>query len=313
MENGLPLISVIIPVYNTEKYLPQCIESVLAQTFTDFELLLIDDGSKDSSGSICDEYAKRDHRIRVFHKENGGVSSARNVGLDNAAGAWIAFADSDDLLMPNALQVLYQEMKRTGADIVVANAIKKIGEHYSKPFLDITNGTSSDIIPSIKHFALWGYLIRRDIIANHNIRFIEGLAYSEEHLFLYQIARFSHIITHINTPIYIYRIHEGSVCASKNGYKIVSNQFLAAHYLFQFASIYLNTNKTNYKIITQHAWDVVTSGIRSYIIIEKFSELPALRKEYKKLIGNSLIKMNKLYLSIIKSYAIKLKHTITDK
>lgn len=92
------MISVIVPVYNVERYLARCIESILSQTYTDFELLLIDDGSKDKSGSICDEYALKDSRIRVFHKPNGGVSSARNVGLDNARGQWVAFCDSDDWL-----------------------------------------------------------------------------------------------------------------------------------------------------------------------------------------------------------------------
>lgn len=92
-----PLISVIVPVYNVEKYLPRCIDSILAQTFKNFELLLIDDGSKDKSGEICDEYAKKDNRIKVFHKENGGVSSARNIGLDNANGEWICFCDADDM------------------------------------------------------------------------------------------------------------------------------------------------------------------------------------------------------------------------
>ena len=94
----MPKISVIVPVYNTEKYLHRCVDSILAQTFTDFELLLIDDGSTDSSGAICDEYAQKDSRVRVFHKENGGASSARNLGLDNATGEWITFCDSDDFV-----------------------------------------------------------------------------------------------------------------------------------------------------------------------------------------------------------------------
>ena len=91
-------ISIIVPVYNTEKYLRCCIDSILVQTFADFELLLINDGSTDSSGTICEEYALEDRRVRVFHKENGGVSSARNVGLDNARGEWITFVDSDDYI-----------------------------------------------------------------------------------------------------------------------------------------------------------------------------------------------------------------------
>ena len=96
MNNINPIISVIVPAYNAEKYLRRCINSILAQTFTDFELLLIDDGSTDKSGEICDEYADKYARIRVFHKANGGVSSARNVGLDNAVGEYICFCDADD-------------------------------------------------------------------------------------------------------------------------------------------------------------------------------------------------------------------------
>jgi glycosyltransferase involved in cell wall biosynthesis len=91
----MPTISVIVPVYNVEQYLCKCLDSILNQIFTDFELLLIDDGSPDKSGQICDEYAHKDSRIRVFHKENGGVSSARNLGLDNANGKWVTFIDSD--------------------------------------------------------------------------------------------------------------------------------------------------------------------------------------------------------------------------
>ena len=101
--NITPKISVIVPVYNAEKYLHRCIDSILSQTFTDFELLLIDDGSKDGSGAICDEYAAKDNRVRVFHKENGGVSSARNLGLDNACGEWVTFVDADDYVRPSYL------------------------------------------------------------------------------------------------------------------------------------------------------------------------------------------------------------------
>lgn len=92
----MPKISIIVPVYNTERYLSKCIDSILSQSFTDFELLLINDGSLDYSGAICDQYAANDSRVTVFHKENGGVSSARNLGLDNARGEWVTFVDSDD-------------------------------------------------------------------------------------------------------------------------------------------------------------------------------------------------------------------------
>ena len=103
-----PKVSVIVPVYKVEKYLPECIDSILAQTFTDFELILVDDGSPDNSGKICDDYATRDSRIRVFHKENGGVSSARNFGIDNARGEWIALMDGDDSWLPRHLENIFR-------------------------------------------------------------------------------------------------------------------------------------------------------------------------------------------------------------
>lgn len=113
------MISVIVPVYNAEKYLRECVDSVLSQTFIDFELLLIDDGSTDSSGAICDEYAEHDSRVRVFHKENGGVSSARNLGLSNFNGSHLIFMDSDDYWYENtALEQLYKTSKSYNLDII---------------------------------------------------------------------------------------------------------------------------------------------------------------------------------------------------
>ena len=111
------MISIIVPVYNTEKYLDRCIQSILSQTYTDFELLLINDGSTDSSGAICDKYAEQDSRVRVFHKENGGVSSARNVGLDNAKGEWVTFCDSDDWVENCWLDTFVENSENT--DLVV--------------------------------------------------------------------------------------------------------------------------------------------------------------------------------------------------
>lgn len=114
----MPIISIIVPVYNSEKYLCHCIDSILNQTFSDFELLLIDDGSTDGSGIICDEYAKKDSRIRVFHKNNGGVSSARNMGLDKAVGVWITFVDADDWIKPYYLECM---IIQTDSDLVMSS------------------------------------------------------------------------------------------------------------------------------------------------------------------------------------------------
>lgn len=115
----MPKISVIVPVYNTEQYLSRCIDSILAQTYTDFELLLIDDGSTDSSGAICDEYAQKDSRIKVFHIKNGGANNARLKGIQESHGLYIMFVDSDDTISYNYISAFYDEISQTSASVVV--------------------------------------------------------------------------------------------------------------------------------------------------------------------------------------------------
>ena len=114
----MPTISVIVPVYKAEAYLHRCVESIRNQTFYDLEIILVDDGSPDNCGAICDEYAKIDSRIKVIHKENGGASTARNWGLEIATGEYIGFVDSDDYIHPQMYQLLYYYMKKDGSDIV---------------------------------------------------------------------------------------------------------------------------------------------------------------------------------------------------
>lgn len=117
-----PIISIIVPVYNAERFLHRCIDSILVQTFTEWELILVDDGSKDSSGHICDDYAAKDGRIRVFHKENGGVTSARKVGFENAKGNWVGFVDADDEILPFYYQGLYEAGQIKGSSLVCATS-----------------------------------------------------------------------------------------------------------------------------------------------------------------------------------------------
>lgn len=129
-----PEISIIVPVYNVERYLPQCIDSILNQTFRDIEVILVDDGSPDRSGAICDEYTARDQRIKVLHRPNAGVSAARNAGIAAASAPFIGFVDSDDWIAPEMYERMYNAMQTTGADIAVCNiayAFKNI-DHLSR-------------------------------------------------------------------------------------------------------------------------------------------------------------------------------------
>lgn len=119
-----PLLSIIVPVYNVENYLQKCIDSILAQTFTDFELILVDDGSPDNCPALCDAAAAKDARIRVLHQKNGGLSAARNAGLDVARGEWIGFVDSDDYIAPEMYETLYKAVQSTGADLALCDYVK---------------------------------------------------------------------------------------------------------------------------------------------------------------------------------------------
>ena len=125
-----PAVSIIVPVYNAERTVGRCIESILNQEYRDFELLLVNDGSTDASGSLCDGYAAKDSRIRVIHKKNAGVSAARNTALDLAQGTYLQFLDSDDWLTPDATSSLVRAAEETGCDLIVANFYRGNGERF---------------------------------------------------------------------------------------------------------------------------------------------------------------------------------------
>lgn len=177
-----PKISVIVPVYNVEKYLRRCIDSILAQTFTGFELLLIDDGSKDKSGEICDEYAKKDSRVRVFHKENGGVSSARNLGLDNALGEWVCFVDADDSVSPFYIEHLVQRI--VCKDQIVMSNVKNV--EYIKENISLVGKTAIEYMVCNGLFALSGpqsKLFNLNVIQQKGIHYPEGVHMGEDGIF----------------------------------------------------------------------------------------------------------------------------------
>lgn len=195
MKQQNPLISVIVPVYNVEQYLVQCVDSILNQKYENFELLLVDDGSTDKSGDICDVYGKRDKRVRVFHKKNGGVSSARNVGLDNAKGEWIAFVDSDDIVTPSYLSGLYSDV-RSDVDLVIQKYFifkNSLRDERSPEVIKETDVyDKSDLQKLIvehrldKNGYICSKLYKQEFIRNNNIRFQEEISFCEDYYFLFQ-------------------------------------------------------------------------------------------------------------------------------
>lgn len=141
---AMPIITIIVPVYNVEKYLDRCVKSILAQTFKDFELILVDDGSKDKSGEMCDIYSKTDSRIKVIHKKNGGLSSARNAGIEAAAGDYLGFVDSDDYIAADMYEVLYNNMIKEKADISICGRYDCYGGKKPKENRKCYNVTNAE-------------------------------------------------------------------------------------------------------------------------------------------------------------------------
>ena len=186
------MVSVIVPVYNVEKYLPRCIDSIVLQSYTDIEILLIDDGSTDNSGKICDEYAVRDSRIRVFHKNNGGVSSARNLGLQKALGDYVCFVDSDDYIHPRYIEILINAIRENNADIAISGFLGTNDSTMS--FVEIEEPIQISAVSYIDFkvysigipYNVVAKLYRIDILNNH--LFDENLVYGEDAVFNFSLV-----------------------------------------------------------------------------------------------------------------------------
>lgn len=209
-----PQISIIVPVYNIEQYLPRCIDSILNQSFADFELLLIDDGSKDKSGAICDEYAAKDSCIRVFHKENGGVSSARNLGLENARGEWLSFIDGDDEITEGYFNI---RQEHEGVDVIikpycVENADGRVTCHNNE--LSILTGKDKIFRYYVqkRNNALWDKIIKRKTVETK--RFNTNVSIGEDFLFFLSVLPNVKSIAFDDTGSYRYFLRQGSAMQS---------------------------------------------------------------------------------------------------
>ena len=233
-----PKISVIVPVYKVEKYLPECIESVLAQTFTDFELILVDDGSPDNSGTICDAYAARDPRIRVFHKENGGVSSARNLGLDHARGEWIAFVDSDDTVGEKYLEHLWGEGPAAGT--LIFSGLTYLDEKGRETRrLQFAAGTR----PVREAFReeqlyLYGYPVSKlydaRVVARERLRFDPEISMAEDMIFMADYLRFaSSVVFRADSSDYRYWFRSGSLSKRYEPFENAFKLFLREREAFE--------------------------------------------------------------------------------
>lgn len=221
--NKAPLFSVVVPVYNAENYITRCIDSLLAQKFTDFEILLIDDGSTDHSSQICNDYATKHSQIRVLHQANAGVSTARNAGIDRASGKWVCFVDSDDYVDDNFLAAfaghghLEADCLNLQGWKVVSNTNGDILRIYQFPDLLIDQQNINEHISTYRFFdnnTPWAKLFNREVLNRHHIRFRTELTVREDIMFVYTYRQQINKIKLIANTAYCYRQAENRVTLS---------------------------------------------------------------------------------------------------
>lgn len=245
-----PIVSIIVPVYNTENYLSCCINSILEQTFTDFELLLINDGSTDESGRICDEYQKQDSRIKVFHIQNQGVSNARNTGINSAKGEWITFVDSDDWLEVTYLATFFEldlqedTLYVEQAQAVKSNLYKDWPIKFPNTTLTLSSITDYTLLNNILIYGTpWGKLYNTKLIKKNKIFFNKQISLHKDHCFYFEYIKYIKNINIINKSRYYYRI-------ILNSQSLSSNKKIPPYDKLLYAYNYLN--KLIYAIIIEN-------------------------------------------------------------
>jgi glycosyltransferase involved in cell wall biosynthesis len=216
----MPTVSIIVPVYNAEKAIARCADSILNQEYEDFEAIFVDDGSKDGSPAILDAYAKKDARVKVIHKANSGVSSTRNLALEQAKGTYIQFLDADDWIPDNSTKMLVREAEEKKADLVVADFFRVVGKNVARKGSIVSN----DVL-TLQQFAelmmespsdfyygvLWNKLYRNDIIQKYNVRMDEDLSWCEDFIFNLEYLLHVKTVAPLQVPVYYYVKTEGSL------------------------------------------------------------------------------------------------------
>jgi len=227
-----PKLSIIVPIYKVEQYLPKCIDSILAQTFTDFELILVNDGSPDNCGRICDKYAKKDKRVIVVHKKNGGVSTARNAGIHAAKGEYIGFVDSDDVIHEKMYEILYKNASLYSSDLVVCDFFKtevnnsvdmktNIQDYHVKKFSNIEalhqlfpekyDSYATGAGNSMKWVVLWNKLYKRELFKQN--KFLDGRICEDEFI-MHRILFCCKKVIYLTAPLYYYVQSPNSIIRS---------------------------------------------------------------------------------------------------
>ena len=210
------MVSIIVPIYKVEDYIKECIDSILAQTYPDFELILVDDGSPDNCGSICDEYAKDDDRIKVVHKQNGGLTSARNAGLKVSKGEWIMHVDGDDWIEPDMLENLVMTAEKNNAEIVFGD-FNKYGPYAGVKQLPSWNDNKFESMSNYIAYmmtTIWGSIAKRSLYTDNSLKSPESISYCEDFHLIVRLCHFAKKIVNVHRPFYHYRYRPTSIVAN---------------------------------------------------------------------------------------------------
>lgn len=301
------MISIIVPVYNAKDYLRRCLDSILAQTYTDWEAVLIDDGSTDESGKICDEYASKDNRFKVFHRENKGVSAVRNAGLASASGEYIAFIDSDDFVHKDMLKCQYQMLKDNNADLAITgygfaydNTVANVSVNEKLQVLD-SEGAINKILENQQFCSPWTKLYKKKLF--ENVKYPEGEIY-EDLMTAFEIFMAAKIIVYQNIPFYNYFQACESITRSEFNYsKLDEVKALKKQYEFVNANFPKLANEARFKYVNNvfgHIINLVTKEDETGVA--KYQEFTTVLKEnysfYK--VNSQLSKKNKFRLALMK-------------
>lgn len=279
-------ISVIVPIYKVEKYLPKCVDSLINQTYKDLQIILVDDGSPDNCPKICDEYAKKDARITVIHKANGGLSDARNAGLPCATGEYISFIDSDDYVTPNFFEILFNTMQKEKSDICEClvqkvyedTTLSQNAETGNISTYNSTKALSLLIEDKVFHQHVWNKLYKTAVIKN--ILFEKGKT-NEDEFWTYQVFGKAKKISLIEKPMYCYLQRSGSIMAE--GYNLKRLDALEAKFQRQQ---YIEKNYPQISVISK--LNLYDSCIFSGQAVMKYMKNPQKKqamniiKKYKK-------------------------------
>mgnify|MGYP004514129171 CR=1 FL=1 len=284
----MPKVSVIVPIYNVEKYLEQCVDSILEQTLQDIEIILVDDGSPDNCGYVCDCYGERDNRITVIHKENGGLSDARNAGLRVARGEYVLFVDSDDYLCKEAIEILYYYSKYNDLDILNFDAISfyddenvvpninKVNEHnrlnvYDGIFCGASYLTSvlcnKDYRPPVQY-----YLYRKTFLEARCLEFHKGIVHEDEEFSIIALL-YAEKVMHIPCVLYYHRLRDNSIMGVKLTYKNLSCFFEVLNKILSLEDDFIANEKTKTAFVAS-----VAHIIERYLYVYRHSEYDVRKK-----------------------------------